>query len=67
MAEGSDRGSDLEFKRFLRISLGSVNEVVTGLYVALDLGFINEKEFNNLYQKSGGLTARIKALSKSLK
>src|SRR3972149_4193244 len=32
--EGADRKSDAELKRFLRMAITSVEEVVTGLYIA---------------------------------
>jgi four helix bundle protein len=66
IAEGSDRKSDLEFKRFLRMSIGSCEEVVTALYIAKDLGFVNENNFAILYQQANNLVARINALIKSL-
>lgn len=66
IAEGSERKSDLEFKRFLRISVGSLSEVITGLYVAVDLGFIDKKDFDALYQSSGVLVSKIKALVSKL-
>ncbi|MBI2062142.1 MAG: four helix bundle protein [Candidatus Yanofskybacteria bacterium] len=67
IAEGSERKSDPEFRRFLRISIGSLSEVVTGLYVALDLGFVNKKEFDKLYQDSGLVVSKIKALISKMK
>lgn len=42
IAEGSDRKSDIEFRRFLRISITPVEEVVTILYLSLDLEYINQ-------------------------
>lgn len=67
IAEGSERKSDVEFRRFLRISIGSLSEAITGLYVALDLRFINRREFDNLYENSGVLASKIKALISKLK
>ena len=66
IAEGSDRKSDADFSRFLRMSIGSIEESVTGLYIALDLGFINKDEFNFLYELSGKLISKVKALIKSI-
>lgn len=40
IAEGSGRGSDADFLRFLRIANGSVMEIESHLYAALDLQFI---------------------------
>ena len=67
IAEGSERKSDIEFRRFLRISVGSLSEVVTGLYVALDLNFINKEEFDKLYGDSCVLVSKIKGLVSKLK
>ena len=67
IAEGSDRKSDLEFIRFLRFSVGSMEEVVTVLYIALDQKYINKKEFDNLYNKSNKLVLKINALINSLR
>jgi len=49
IAEGSSRTSKKDFRRFIQISLGSLNEVVTCLYVARNEKYINSKEFNESY------------------
>jgi four helix bundle protein len=49
IAEGFNSGSDAEFTRFLRISRKSVTEVQSHLYSALDLGVIEQREFDRLY------------------
>lgn len=67
ISEGSERKSDLDFKRFLRMSVGSLSEVITGLYLALDLGFVNKKEFDKLYGDSCVLVSKIKGLASKLK
>ena len=67
ITEGSDRKSDIEFKRFLRMSLASLEEVITGLYIAFDQGFINKKDFNSLYQQGNRLASKINALINTLK
>lgn len=66
IAEGSDRKSDIEFRRYLRMSITSIEEVVTGLYLALDLKYISQKDFDSLYLEANNLVARINALIKSL-
>lgn len=45
IAEGFERGSNKDFAKFLFISRGSAGEVRSLLYVAHDLGYINEAEF----------------------
>lgn len=48
IAEGFERGSDNDFARFLFIARGSVGEVRSLLYVALDQNYIDEREFERL-------------------
>ena len=67
IAEGSDRKSDIEFKRYLRMAITSAEEVVTGLYVALDLEYLKQNDFDKLYKDLNSLVARINSLIKSLK
>lgn len=66
IAEGSDKKSDRDFIRFLRISLGSVNEVVTALYIGKDLNLIKDSKFNNLYDHANKLSAMINSLIRKL-
>ena len=67
ITEGSDRKSDVEFKRYLRMAITSAEEVVTGLYLALDLDYIIQSEFDSMYKDINNLVARINSLIKSLK
>lgn len=67
IAEGSDRKSDMEFIRFLRFSIGSIEEAITVLYIAHDQGYIKQKQFDNLYYKANQLVSKINALITSLK
>ena len=48
IAEGYERGSDKEFVRFLRISLGSIAELRTQLYLAIELNKIESALGNQL-------------------
>lgn len=47
VAEGFGRHSDKEFANFLNMAHGSASE--TPLYVALDLGYIDQECFAKLY------------------
>ena len=67
IAEGSDRGSDKDFNRFLDISLGSLNEVIAGLDIALELNLITAKEFEESLIKSENLAKQLGAFKKALK
>ena len=50
IAEGFERGGDVEFRRFLAIAKGSAGEVKSQHYVALDAGHIDQKDFDHIYQ-----------------
>ena len=52
IAEGFDAGSDAEFIRFLGYARRSASEVQSHLYIALDRGYVTEKEFEPIYQKA---------------
>ena len=52
IGEGFSRRTTKEFTQFLFIAKGSVAEVQSQLYVALDQGYINEEKFDGLYTKS---------------
>jgi four helix bundle protein len=49
IAEGYERRGDKELIRFLSIARGSLSEVKSHLYVALDLNYITEKEISELF------------------
>ncbi len=53
IAEGFERGGDREFRQFLAVAKGSAGEVKSELYVALDVGFIRENQFDALYEMAG--------------
>ena len=44
IAEGSSRKSDMEFTRFLEISLGSSYELETQLKIAVELNYIKKED-----------------------
>jgi four helix bundle protein len=48
IAEGFARGSDKDFAHFLDIGKGSAMEVQSLLYVALDVGYIDQQNFERL-------------------
>ena len=59
IAEGYGRLSKEDFKRFLRISLGSNNETITLLKFSKDLNYINIEEYNELIKKYYIITKKI--------
>jgi four helix bundle protein len=48
IAEGFERGSNREFVRFLYMARGSAGEVRSHLYVAKDLDYITQEEFERI-------------------
>ena len=49
IAEGFERGGNKEFHQFLSMAKGSVGEVRSQLYVALDVGYLEKKNFDRLF------------------
>ena len=59
IAEGFSRRTTKEFVQFLFIAKGSVAEVQSHLYIALDQSYINENKFDELYSKSDEVASLI--------
>ena len=66
IAEGFERKSDKELKNFLFIAKGSCGEVRSMLYVALDLGYINQGKFDTLYEQSVEISRMLSGFIKKL-
>lgn len=67
IAEGFDRGSNKEFVQFLVISRGSVSEVKSLSYAALDLGYINSSAFAEISERCVTLINLINGFMRYLK
>ncbi len=59
IAEGYERQTKKEFIQFLYISKGSSGELRSQMYIALDLNYITQNEFNTI-------NSQIDTISKSL-
>lgn len=64
IVEGYGRLSKEDFKRFLKISLGSTNETKTLLKFSKDLNYISEQEYNNLKSNYEILSKKIYSIIK---
>ena len=62
IAEGFDRRSDKELSNFLSMARGSSSEVQNDLYIAIDLEYISQAEFNQLYQEAKEIAKQINGL-----
>lgn len=67
IAEGYGRKSKDDFKRFLRISLGSANETETLLLLSKDLGYIENKKCEELVEQYNILGKKIYKLIENWK
>ena len=56
IAEGFDRGSNKEFIQFLVIARGSVSEVRSLSYAALDIGYLDIDQCNAIQERSTRLS-----------
>ena len=50
IAEGCSRNSEIEFKRFLEIAMGSLFEVETQLIIVQELNLINPEELKEIFE-----------------
>lgn len=66
IAEGFGRKSNKEFANFLVISHGSTAETQSHLYIALDLNYISQEKFAELYQQLDEISRMTMALCKHL-
>lgn len=67
IAEGHGRRTNVEFANFLNIARGSAAEVQSHLYIALELNYINRKEFDELYQTLTEISRMTLALAQYLR
>ena len=67
IAEGQGRRTDKDFAHFLNISLGSVAETKSHLYLALDVGHISQSQFDDLFEKLDEVGKMVFGLSSHLR
>lgn len=67
IAEGSGRGSDSDFSRFLQIAFSSASEVEYLLLFCFELKFLNETEYFELSHNIVEIKKSISALIKKLR
>jgi four helix bundle protein len=66
IAEGFSRKGNKEFMQFLFISKSSASEVQSHLYVALDQGYVAEKDFSEIYKQADLLSKMVSSFIKYL-
>ena len=66
VAEGFERGRRAEFLQFLSIAKSSCGEVRSQLYVALDVGYLDQATFDLLYARADEVTRILGGLRSSV-
>jgi four helix bundle protein len=67
IAEGQGRRSDKDFAHFLNMSLGSIAESKSHLYLALDLGYLAQPQFEETYEALDEIGRMVFALNSHLR
>ncbi len=67
IAEGYGRRSDKEFSNFLNIAHGSIAETQSHLYIASDLSYLSQVDFEKLYALLDEISRMIMSLTQHLR
>jgi four helix bundle protein len=67
IAEGCGRDADLDFSRFVRISLGSANELEYHLLLSHDVGLLTSSNYEALVAQVRRLQGMLAGLNRALK
>ncbi|MBN2654235.1 MAG: four helix bundle protein [Nitrospirae bacterium] len=67
IAEGFERGSNTEFIQFLYISKGSCGEVRSQIYIARELGYLPDKDFQSCAAMCREVSAQLSGFISYLK
>ncbi len=67
IAEGQGRHSNKEFANFLNFAHGSVAETQSHLYIAVDLNYLNQNDFDELYDLLDEVARMTMSLMKHLR
>jgi len=66
IAEGYERMTNKEFRNFLFIAKGSCAELRSMLYIALELKYISQEDFDKIYNLSLEVSKMLSGLIKTL-
>ncbi len=67
IAEGQGRRTDKDFAHFLNMAMGSIAETKSHIYLALDLGYIDQTQFETIYECTDEIGKMTFALSNHLR
>ena len=66
IAEGAGRGSDASFGHFVRIAIGSLNELETLLLISADVGLTDVHSLTKVLKDMKDLSIRLRNLATKL-
>jgi four helix bundle protein len=66
IAEGMERGSAREKRRFLEISKGSCGELRTQIYIGMEIGYVGKDQGMNWIQETKEISAMLVGLMQTL-
>jgi four helix bundle protein len=66
IAEGCERNSKAEFKRFINIAKGSAAELRTQVYIAIETGILKKESIEKFIEELKTITKMLQALVNSL-
>jgi four helix bundle protein len=66
IAEGCERNSNAEFKRFVNIAKGSAAELRTQVYIAIETGVLKKELIEKFIEELKAITKMLQALINSL-
>ncbi|MHB9069244.1 MAG: four helix bundle protein [Sedimentisphaerales bacterium] len=66
IAEGCERNSKAEFKRFINIAKGSAAELRTQVYIAIETGVLKKESIEKFIEELKAITKMLQALINSL-
>lgn len=67
IAEGCSRNSEIEYKRFLEIAIGSLFELETQLIIIVELDFLSQETLQILFEKIHTEAKQINSLINKIK
>ncbi len=67
IAEGAERNSKLEYIRFIHIAKGSAAELRTQLYIAGEIGLLDQKVVTEMVSELKHISATLQAIANTLK
>jgi four helix bundle protein len=67
IAEGSAKGTDKDFRRYIQNALGSLNEVVACLDIALSIGLLSGQKYGYWMIKASDIAKQLGGFSRKLR